>query len=340
MHKLFTAIIVLILAVPVISSGQDPQFSQFYAAPLYLNPAFAGSTGLARAGLNYRNQWPSINASFVTYSAFFDYFFEGVNSGVGILFMSDKEGLAGLNTNYIALQYAYEFRITENLVVRPGLEGSYTISNLDFGNLVFGDQINYQGIFKPVTDEMFNSDFRNNYFDVSSGVLVYSRNLWVGFSAHHLLQPNQSFLEENSRLPIKYSVHAGYKILLPTARNLSYSKGYRDVSLTPTLQYKQQGQFSQVDAGLYFTYEPVVFGMSYRGIPVKMVDGYPNNESVIFLAGITTNGLSIGYSYDYTISGLTARTGGAHEVSIRYEFFLGNPRKPPKNVRQLPCPKF
>ena len=95
-----------------------------------------------------------------------------------------------------------------------------------------------------------------------------------------------------------------------------------------------------MDVGLYFTYEPVVFGMSYRGIPFKTIDGYPDNESVIFLAGITTNGLSIGYSYDYTISSLTARTGGAHEVSIRYEFFLGNRRKPPKNVRQLPCPKF
>ena len=340
MHKIFTAIIVLILVLPVVSKAQDPQFSQFYAAPLYLNPAFSGSTGLARAGLNYRKQWPSMNASFTTYSAFFDYFFDEVNSGVGILFMSDREGLAGLNTHSVALQYTYEFRISESLVIRPALEGSYTISNLDFGNLVFGDQINYQGIYKPVTDEMFNSDFRNNYFDVGTGVLVYSKNLWIGFSAHHLLKPNLSFLDNNSQLPLKYSVHAGYKILMPTTRNLTYSRGYRDVSLTPTVQYKQQGQFSQLDVGLYFTYEPIVLGASYRGVPFKTVDGFANNESVIALVGISTNGLSIGYSYDYTISNLGIRTGGAHEMSIRYEFFLGDPRKPPKNVRELPCPRF
>ncbi len=339
-HKIFTAIIVLILALPIVAKAQDPQFSQFYAAPLYLNPAFAGSTGLARAGLNYRNQWPSINASFVTYSAFFDYYFEDINSGVGVLFMSDREGMAGLNTHSAGLQYTYQFRLTENIVVRPALEGSYTISNLDFNNLVFGDQINYQGIYKPVTDEMFNSDFRNNYFDVGTGVLLYSENFWVGFSVHHLLEPNQSFLEDDSRLPRKYSGHAGYKFLLPTTRNLSYAKGYREVSLTPTVQYKQQGQFSQIDLGLYFTYEPVVFGASYRGVPYKIVEGYPNNDSVILLAGITTNGLSIGYSYDYTISGLGIRTGGAHEISIRYEFFWGDPTKPPKNVREIPCPRF
>src|SRR5690348_681523 len=59
--------------------AQDPQFSQFYAAPLYLNPAFAGSTNQARAGINYRNQWPAIDANFTTMSFFADYFIEDKN---------------------------------------------------------------------------------------------------------------------------------------------------------------------------------------------------------------------------------------------------------------------
>jgi len=38
--------------------AQDPHFSQFYAAPLYLNPALAGtSAGNYRVGVNYRDQW-------------------------------------------------------------------------------------------------------------------------------------------------------------------------------------------------------------------------------------------------------------------------------------------
>ncbi|MGM0478992.1 MAG: type IX secretion system membrane protein PorP/SprF, partial [Bacteroidota bacterium] len=34
--------------------AQDPQFSQFYANPIYLNPAFAGSHGCPRFAANYR----------------------------------------------------------------------------------------------------------------------------------------------------------------------------------------------------------------------------------------------------------------------------------------------
>jgi hypothetical protein len=66
----------------------------------------------------------------------------------------------------------------------------------------------------------------------------------------------------------------------------------------------------------------------------------PTTNPVIMLVGISTNGLHMGYSYDYTVSKLGIGTGGAHEVSVRYEFFLGDPRKPAKNVRKLPCPRF
>src|SRR5690349_4496115 len=102
--------------------AQDPQFSQFYAAPLYLNPAFAGSTGQARAGINYRNQWPAIDANFTTMSAYFDYFIEDKKSGIGALITKDREGLAGLRSMSLALQYSYELQITENLGFRPGLQ--------------------------------------------------------------------------------------------------------------------------------------------------------------------------------------------------------------------------
>src|SRR6201990_792280 len=77
-------------------TAQDPQFSQFYAAPLYLNPAFAGSTNQARIGLNYRNQWPAIDANFTTFSAFADFYLEDYNSGVGVIINRDYVNLVGL----------------------------------------------------------------------------------------------------------------------------------------------------------------------------------------------------------------------------------------------------
>src|SRR3984885_7423674 len=97
----------LMLLIALRVTAQDPQFSQFYAAPLYLNPAFAGSTGQARAGLNYRNQWPAIDANFTTFSAYADFYIEDKNSGVGIIVNRDREGLYGLTSTSIGLQYSY-----------------------------------------------------------------------------------------------------------------------------------------------------------------------------------------------------------------------------------------
>ncbi len=101
-----------------------------------------------------------------------------------------------------------------------------------------------------------------------------------------------------------------------------------------------QGDFDQFDAGLYYTHEPLVVGVWYRGLPFKPLEGVNNHESAIFLLGFTKDNLNIGYSFDYTISKLGINSGGAHEVSISYEFSLADPRKPPRNVRRIPCPKF
>lgn len=321
--------------------AQDPQFSQFYAAPLYLNPGFVGATQQARVGANYRNQWPSIDASFVTFSAYFDYYLDDFNSGVGIIINSDREGLAGLRSNSIGLQYAYQLRLTENITFRPGVEVSYVIRNVDFMKLTFGDQYNPGNIGNPLpTDESFNSDLNVVYPDIAFGGVLYTDAFWIGLSAHHLTTPNQSFTEERSELPIKYSAHAGYKFRLKPATGKGYTPSVRERSITPNVLYKSQGDFDQLDVGLYFTHEPVVFGLWYRGLPFKPLEGFSNNESVIALIGVTTNGLNIGYSFDYTISQLGIDSGGAHEISVSYEFPLRNPNKPPKDVRLIPCPRF
>jgi hypothetical protein len=51
----------------------------------------------------------------------------------------------------------------------------------------------------------------------------------------------------------------------------------------------------------------------------------------------TEQQLRIVYSYDITISKLTMRSGGAHEISLIYEW----PRKAKNRRHQMvPCPKF
>jgi len=106
---LFSVLVFLIVGLNKIWA-QDAQFSQFYAAPLYLNPAFAGAAQEARVGINYRNQWPQIDeANFETISAYFDTYFYESNSGVGLIINRDKEGFAGLrSTNVLSIRLSVE----------------------------------------------------------------------------------------------------------------------------------------------------------------------------------------------------------------------------------------
>ena len=325
--------------------GQDVQYSQFYSAPLYLNPAFTGSTKFTRVGANYRSQWPALEANFVTMSAYADHFIDDKNSGVGFLIQTDKEGLAGLRSTNLSAFYAYQLPITSEFTVRVGASAGYVIRDINFSNLTFGDQFDANGFIAGPTAEQFNTGAQKNYFDMSLGALLYSQNAWIGVSNGHTTRPNQSLIGEESRLPMKWSVHAGYKFFLKSGviDHGMYAEE-QERSLTPTVQYKHQGQFDQLDIGLYFTLEPIVIGAWYRGFPFKNVGEFVNNEAIVFLLGYSKrqkdNILNIGYSYDVTISKLGSSSGGAHEFSISYAWFTGDPRKPPKNVRQIPCPDF
>ena len=105
--------VILLLAICSVfsSKAQDPQFSQFYAVPTYVSPAFAGTSLQSRFGMAYRNQWPSIPGAFVTYNFAFDHYMKNLNSGIGVLATHDKAGSGGLRYTSVAVQYAYEIEL-------------------------------------------------------------------------------------------------------------------------------------------------------------------------------------------------------------------------------------
>ena len=342
-------IIVFLAAVGLFfveAKAQDPQFSQFYAAPLYINPAFAGSSEFTRIGANYRNQWPSLDASFVTFSVYADHFIDKYNSGIGLTVTTDQEGLAGLRSTSIGFSYAYQLKLNETLVFRPGFQTAFTSRNVNFTDLVWGSQLDPINGYDPtLPGENVGTGESTSYMDLSVGGILYSKNLFIGVAASHLNEPNQSLIDGESPLPMKLSVHGGYKLMLKSTslrRDLTYS--YKERSLTPVFQYKSQGPFQIMDIGAYLHLEPINFGFWYRGFPLSGLETstgtqFPQNESLIFSMGITTNNMNIGYSYDYTISELGVASGGAHEFSISYFFQFGKPSNVPRDRWKIPCPK-
>lgn len=104
MKNIFVVIFFLISTYTL--KGQDVQFSQFYAASMYLNPAFTGSSEMTRVGFNFRNQWPSLDQTFVVFSSYADYFIDEKNSGVGLILNGSKESLTGFQNTEIGLLYS------------------------------------------------------------------------------------------------------------------------------------------------------------------------------------------------------------------------------------------
>jgi len=299
MFKRYIPLLLILISALQEAKAQDPQFTQFYANPLYLNPAFAGSARCPRFVLNYRNQWPAIPGNFVTYSASYDQHFDGLNGGLGILVTNDVAGEGTLNTLNASAIYSYHLEVSRNFSIKAGFQATYAQRTLDWNKLTFGDQIDSRYGFIYATQEVFGPN-SVNFVDFSAGILGYSENFFFGFAAHHLTQPDQSFLVPTSRLPIKFTGHTG--AVIPLGKKTRFND---PAKISPNILFQQQQDFRQINLGMYFQKSPFIAGLWYR-----------NRDAFIVLVGLQQGIFKFGYSYDVTVSRLTNSTAVAHEISF------------------------
>ncbi|WP_416864303.1 MAG: type IX secretion system membrane protein PorP/SprF [Imperialibacter sp.] len=331
-------IVVLIFFYSLAAEAQDFQYSQYYSAPLYLNPAFAGTEEHQRITVNNRIQWPSLPKAFNNYSLSYDYNMKNLNSGVGLLLSTEQAGSAGLRNTSGAINYSYKVNFNKKWVVSTGIYLGYTSRRIDPTKIIFGDQIDFGVDGVPSSDPVASQITPVQYLDTGAGILMYNQRVWLGAGFHHLNQPNQSFLEGSSKLPMKYSIHGGIQIPLG---NKTFQRGEAPSSISPSFVFKSQGTFQQLDVGASFLYEPIIFGLWYRGIPfADNGTSFINHDAVVLLMGVRFLAFDVGYSYDASISRLGADTGGAHEISIQYRFDTTNPAKVKRKDKFLPCPSF
>lgn len=311
--------------------GQDVQLTQFYASSIYLNPAFAGATDCWRVGGNYRNQWFLGNKAYQTGIVYGDKNIRSIGAGLGAYIMYDAPGAGGFQTFEFAAVFAKKIKITKELQLRIGIQPSYHIKYLTnaAANNTFGDQMtNLQGVVGGTSDSptVYAS---YNFFDLSTGFLLYSKSLWLGLAAHHLLRNPFVKSYQLQPVPMKLSLHGGYKIQL-------YDNA--ESSITPVFQLKNQGYALQLDLGVYFERSNWITGSWYRGIPFITGKGM-NSDAVAFLIGYRKYDFRICYSYDLPLSKMIY-SFGSHEIGVVFEFCKAGKQKPPRNVQQLPCPIF
>jgi type IX secretion system PorP/SprF family membrane protein len=345
-------LLILIFGITLMdASAQDPQYSQFYAAPLYHNPAFTGSAQKGRIMANFRSQWAG---TFITSTFAADNFIRKYNSGVGFIATIDRQGSAGLYTLYSSLNYAYEVSLSSEWVARGGLAFGLINRGFDRSKIILSDRLNLDGTLAPPSDAVAGLQTSPVLkFDISSGFVIYNKHFWIGAAAMHMTRPNLNLNNQielsandrtldDARLPIFINLMTGFKI--PLERRLygsDYGNKYTEKTITPTIIYKQQGMLlNQLDFGAYVTIKPLVFGLYYRDIPFfsdALRGGY-NRDALIFLLGYKQDYISAGYSFDLNVSQLAGSAGNTHELSFSYEF--DNPKRKKRRGSPIPCPKF
>ncbi len=343
MKTLRCLILLGVLFLSKSAMAQDPHFSQFYAAPLLLNPALAGTfDGSFRINLNYRDQWRgALDNPLTTFSLSGDLRFEVSPGGrtktpdvvgAGILFFSDRVGGFDLNTNSVVLFGAYHKSLDKrtNQYLGIGFQLGVTTKSINYEDLTFQDQFNSINGYTFATSENLPP---NNYGFLDMGLGINyaispskKASYHIGLGLQHLNRSNVSFYKgsesldpnlskENKQL-LKYSGHI----------NMTFQTS-EAVKLLPRILFLSQGNHTELNLGTNIRYEfirtpgkAVHFGAWFR-----MVNGDTNfnSESLILLLGVESNNFIFGLSYDQNLNDLvTSRLGlNAFELSITY---LGN----------------
>ncbi len=325
----FVAFLIL-MVFGVVAFAQDPQFSQFYASPVYTNPAFAGSSKVGRLVLNTRNQWPSVSGAFRTVNASYDEHFDAINGGFGIQAHYDEQGTGTLRTVGLNMTYAYQIPVSRSFTLSLALQGGFLQKTVDFTKFLWFDQLGIFGYKGSTAEKLPNEGQATIFPNFAAGLLGYTKNFYFGFASHNLTEPNQSFFNTVAvRIYRRYTGHIGY---VHTLRKSIYKK--KGSYLYPNILFMQQDfggtDFYQLNLGMYASKGNLVAGAYYR-------QSGNNSDAYILVFGIRTEKVKIGFSYDGTVSKAQAGAPSSYEVSLAFEL-RKHVRK--KNPRPIHCPDF
>lgn len=349
MKQFFRNIVLSLTLLPAFGTGnnlhaQGMHFSQYYNAPLLLNPA---NTGLMsekdfRVGANYRDQWAKIPVPYKTISAYGDFQalrgLEGTNwMGIGFAFFNDKAGDGELTLNKFEANIAYHVQVSEFSMISAGISGGYGQRNVNYNKLSFNDQ--WDGFkFNTLSSDYPNNEFdgtvNTSYFDVGAGVnYAFFPNeftyIKIGAGLAHLNQPEETFYGQSG-----LSNTLG---LRPTGNIDGLFRISESLTINPSIYYTSQKSSYE----LLFGSLAMVFVGDSRDNSTQLIFGgfYRWNEAAVVALGMQFNNMRVMASYDYTISSLRPdiKGNGGWELGLMYQGMYGNLYSGRKTIN---CPRF
>jgi type IX secretion system PorP/SprF family membrane protein len=318
-------------------SAQDIHLSQFWANPLYLNPAQTGVfDGDYRLAAAYRNQWRAIPVPYSTLTFCGDTRFKQVFSqqstvGLGVIFNNDVSGDSRYTINqfYVPLSYIQNFKSDTNLSISLGI--SPGVSNIAFNTRKLSYDNQFDGdAYNPSlpTGENYPTQSKT-YFDIGTGLAIQYKlknagYISAGTSLSHINHPNVSFFKtEGVNLYSKSNTYVSVKYPIKEA-----------LFLNVDFMYQKQGPFHETilagRVGYVLNKENNI--SVNAGISARLGD------AAIFLLGMDYKTWRAGLAYDVNTSAFNVATNkrGAIEVCLLYIF----KKKPLFVPKKRSCPIY
>ena len=307
-----------------ISFGSDPEFSQFFANKIYLNPAFSGASETEGLQLSFREQrfysipfTRNINVSF-------DQYVYSLKGGIGFQFLNYKEGI--LSRIQFGSIYSYSIKLADQVFIRAGIQASILQKRILGSQLTLPNQIDYFNTSNQ-SNTLISDSKSGLIYDFSTGFVGSTEKSYFGVAIHHITQPNENknMADTIMKLKRKYTLHFGTQIKI--FRNGLIKEKY---SISPNILYQYQYSH-RISYGLYTIFQNISAGMWIRQ------DIRFNFDAAIFLVGWTLDNMNISYSYDFGLpkSGILINMS-THEVTLKLKFQYNKKEK----IEAIKCPKF
>lgn len=318
------------------SSGQGMHFSQYYNAPMLLNPANTALTSDAdyRLGVNYRSQWASVPVPFNTFSGFADFqLLRNRNltnwMGMGVAMFSDKAGDGQLALNRYEGFLAYHVQTGNFSMFSVGLSGGWVQRSVDFSKLTFDRQWDGFTFDPSMSSDETGFNAKAEYLDIGAGVnYAYYPNEYtyikLGVGVSHINQPKESFYNQSNTVKMR-----------PTANlDVIYMPG-ESFTINPSVYYTRQGSAQEL---VYGVQAKAFLSEDNIGNPTNLLFGiyHRYGDAIVPALGFEWAGVRFLTSYDFTMSTLSSdvRSNGAIEFSLIYQGRYSGDRD------KMNCPRF
>ena len=338
--------VLLVLGLSVLMNigvyGQSMHFSQYYNAPLLLNPANTGLTSGYdyRFGLNYRNQWAALPVPYNTFSAYGDFKIGGNSNnelhnnwlGAGFALFNDKAGDGNLSLFSLQGDLAYHLQLSEFTMFSLGFSGAIVQREVNFDNLTFDGQWDGLDFNKALPNNEKVGIMKTSYYTVGAGFnvawfpneAVYGK---FGVSMLNVNKPVESFYGSTKNV-IDYRPIAHLDMMFHTGPVLV---------INPSAYYTMQNGAAEIVVGSQFR----ALMSDKNETPVNLILGAYTRvgDAIIGVAGLNYGPITFMTNYDFTMSGLAPYNGsyGALEFSLVYQR-LYHPSEGIK--RMVGCPIF